>query len=124
MIAIIQLCIHLVEAAHDSEVIKGSNRSESIHNRRWHQYDALMWLIIHGAFALLSKEPFYLISGLIIRLWVLQATLNHLRGLSSFYLGEKGIDGWCKRNLGQNLTFYFKLILFLSVFAYEKFILQ
>lgn len=124
MVPYIQTIIHLIEAAHDSEVIAGSNRSETIHNRRWHQYDALMWLVIHGLIAYLTKEPFYLISGLMIRFYLLQVALNHLRGLSSFYLADKGMDGWCKRKLGQQLTFYIKLTLFLSVFVYEKFILQ
>lgn len=119
MITQIQLVIHLIESLHDNEVIRGSDKTEIMHNRNWHRYDSIQWVVVHGAIAYLTGNIFFLLTGLMIRFYCLQVVLNQLRRLPLDYLGASGIDGWCIKYLGKKVTFYTKCIFFAACFIYE-----
>lgn len=120
LIPIMQVCIHLLEALHDHHVIAGADPKEVNHNRSWHKIDAVMWLLIHGLIAYLAGHWIFILSGLAARLWVLQQALNELRGLPLTYLGDKGIDGFCKRLLGPTWTTVIKLIIYTTFCGYAS----
>ena len=119
MLLFFLLLLCIFEAYHDAEVIAGSNKNEYIHNRRWHKADAVIWSFNFALIAYLEGNWFYFFAGLVFRLFVLQVVLNRIRGLSVFYLSDKGIDGWFKRNMGLTGTLVFKTILFTLTFFYE-----
>lgn len=110
-IFLFQVLIHLIECHHDYHVIRSSRHDRPEDNRRWHQYDSVMWILVHFG---LTMNPLYLISGLAIRLLVLQVYLNHIRGLPLTYLSDKGIDGFMKKNFGPRLTLSVKVLLLVA----------
>lgn len=115
-----QVCIHLLEALHDHHVIAGADPKEVNHNRAWHNIDAVMWLLIHGLIAYLAGHWIFILTGLAARLWILQVVLNQLRRLPSTYLGDKGIDGFCKRYIGPKTTLILKFIIYFTTYYYAS----
>lgn len=118
LIPIVQILIHSLESLHDYRVIKGADPKEVNHNRAWHKIDSVMWVIIHGLIAYLAGHWLFILSGLATRLFILQVGLNHLRKLPETYLGDKGIDGFCKRYIGPEITLILKFIIYSTTCYY------
>lgn len=119
MIVIYQTTLHFFEALHDRAVIAGSNKSNIIDNRRWHYYDAIIWTLVHAGIAYLTGNWAYLVTGLVVRLFMMQVLLNKLRGLPYTYLGKGKIDSFCNLYIGKKTTLIIKVVAFLSCFVYE-----
>jgi len=117
MIQLLQLIIHIIESFHDRHVILGSNRGEKYHNALWHFWDAIQWVIIHSVIAYLAHDWIYLVTGLFIRLFLLQVVLNYLLGNRIDYLGGGFVDSFCKRILGERWTLVVKTIIFITCFV-------
>jgi hypothetical protein len=120
VITLYQLILHLVESFHDRYVIAGSDKSKVSDDRKWHKLDALQWILIHGGIAVLANDNTYLLTGLFIRLWVLQVVLNKLRGLPIKYLSKKDgtVDGLCWLFFGERWTLILKTIIFVMCLIY------
>lgn len=120
MITLYQLILHLVEAAHDKFVIAGSDKSETVNNKRWHFWDSIFAVLLHSGIAVLSHNWIFLFTGLFIRLWVLQVVLNKLRGLPIKYLSKKDgtVDGLCWLFFGERMTLIMKTIIFVMCLIY------
>lgn len=99
---IFQLLIHLLEAHHDTAIIKASDPSKPTAD--WHRLDAKSWTIIHLWVAILLVWPdtgllmavpligWLAMVGLTIRLMVMTIYLNKVRGLPLTHLGGGTID--------------------------------
>jgi len=118
MTTLYQLILHLTEAFHDKFVIAGSDKSETVNNKRWHLWDSIFAVLLHSGIAVLSHNWIYLFTGLFIRLWVLQVVLNKLRGHNADYLGKGSIDGFCFRVFGERWTLILKSIIFVLCLIY------
>lgn len=119
MIVLIQLYLSMIECWHDLHVIKGSDKSEHYHNSKYHKFDALLWFSIYTWMAVEHNDPVYILTGLSIRLFMLQVVLNKLRDLPVTYLGGGFIDKFCLRWFGEVGTLCVKSVLFILTFLYE-----
>lgn len=119
MIVLIQLYLSMIECWHDLHVIKGSDKSEHYHNSKYHKFDALLWFSIYTWMAVEHNDPVYIITGCIIRLFMLQVVLNKLRDLPITYLGGGKIDKFCNDYIGKKTTLVLKSALLIMCFLYE-----
>lgn len=119
MIVLLQTYFCLIECYHDLHVIKGSDKSQTVHNSKWHKWDSFLWLSLYIWMAVEHNDPVYILTGLSIRLFMLQVVLNKLRGLQLTYLGSGKIDKFFKLYIGKKTTLVLKSILFLMCFLYE-----
>lgn len=119
MIVLLQTYFCLIECYHDLHVIKGSDKSEYYHNSKWHKWDSFLWLSLYIWMAVEHNDPVYILTGLSIRLFMLQVLLNKLRGLPLTYLGSGKIDKLCSVFIGKRTTLVFKSALLIMCFLYE-----
>jgi hypothetical protein len=115
LIIYVQIVIHALESMHDRWVIAGQNPDKLRQNRLWHCYDSAVWFTVHALVSAITGNVFYLVSGLVIRLWALQVFLNWMRGLPLVYLGAKGIDAWMNFRFGKRATLVLKTLLLTAV---------
>jgi hypothetical protein len=124
MITTMLTAIAMLECLHDKAVIDGADPDKKNPNRRWHIYDAAVWMGIYILVARLAGHWEYVLIGMVVRLYILQVVLNHMRGKGAKYLGSAGIDRWCNLYIGARLTLVLKTLLFLAAFAYEYFFIH
>lgn len=111
LIPLIQLLIHTIEALGDASIIAAQRHDRPQQVRDWHMWDAYMWTIVHILVAALSGDVVFFFTGLISRWWSLQITLNWVRRLSIYHLGNGVIDKLHVRYLGARTGTYVKHIL-------------
>lgn len=111
MIPLFQLLIHTIESFGDASVIAAQRHDRPQQVKDWHMWDAFMWATVHLIIAKLAGDPVYLLTGLTIRWWSLQITLNRVRGMSVYYLGSGFIDRMHAKYLGVRTGTYIKHVL-------------
>jgi hypothetical protein len=95
-VVILLLALNVLEAIHDSYVIKG--RFSKYNSFKWHQWSFIYYVtmtvgLLYIAYGVNGAFLLGLVYAATLRASVFNAVLNRLRGLNLFHLGDQGIDG-------------------------------
>lgn len=113
----ILILLNIIDAYYNLYIINGSNPSDIIDNRKWHQWGG--WLALGFALSIGYFSNNYFLSGLYLsyRATTYPMALNLLRGKPLFYLSKAGFEGWfVERNL--QWVFYFGGFFFIGLLNY------